>query len=259
MKAPRVLGCERAFVRCRRPRGRAARHGVPGRRRGVVGEGSPGRRPGPVGPAASRATRRGLRRSPTAPRSAGPTPGHSRAGSRPRPGGGDAHPHLGRRGAQGPVHGLHLSHPDRDARLRGHVLPGVPEGFEVFFAKEPDYPDPSDIKDCSYATSSVGLPCEGLTADREHGSGQVTVGAAPLPAPPLLGAGGRCHQRLHAPRPSPAIHRLLRRVGAARRPPARLPAALRPAGPLELAELLQQRLDPVATSTSRARGDPASS
>ena len=51
--------------------------------------------------------------------------------------------------------------------LRGvDPLPGGDDpGVYVFFSKEPDFPSPGQIKDCEFATSSVGLPCDGLVGD----------------------------------------------------------------------------------------------
>ena len=45
-------------------------------------------------------------------------------------------------------------------------LPGGDDpGVYVFFSEEPDFPAPGEIKDCQFATTSLGLPCDGLVGD----------------------------------------------------------------------------------------------
>ena len=48
--------------------------------------------------------------------------------------------------------------------------------LQTFLAEEPDPPSPAEVgDDCSYAYSSVGLPCEGLTALADVKTDLVTV------------------------------------------------------------------------------------
>jgi hypothetical protein len=76
---------------------------------------------------------------------------------------------------------------DKDATFQFHLqtarggyqlelLQSVPDEFgEVFFAEEPDYPDPGEIEDCSFYIATAGLPCNGLTGDRDVQFDQVVV------------------------------------------------------------------------------------
>jgi len=45
------------------------------------------------------------------------------------------------------------------------ALPAESGNATVFLTKEPDYPAPSDIKDCAFGTVSTVLPCEGIGGD----------------------------------------------------------------------------------------------
>ena len=64
----------------------------------------------------------------------------------------------------GTTYALHVRTPKEAYSL--DVTRYSPGGdLEVFFAQEPDYPSPSEIKDCSFTIVSTGLPCEGLVAD----------------------------------------------------------------------------------------------
>ena len=46
---------------------------------------------------------------------------------------------------------------------------------DVFMAEEPDFPNPSEITNCMFATTSSGVACDGLDADVSPEAGQVVV------------------------------------------------------------------------------------
>ena len=47
--------------------------------------------------------------------------------------------------------------------------------LEAFLAEEPAFPSPSEIKDCSFFTSSTGLSCEGLSSEKLPAVNQMVV------------------------------------------------------------------------------------
>jgi hypothetical protein len=69
---------------------------------------------------------------------------------------------------------LHLQTPRDDYALE--LFPTDSSGEdEVFFSKEPDYPDPGEIEGCEFVIGATGLPCEGLTGTRDIAVDQIVV------------------------------------------------------------------------------------
>ena len=81
---------------------------------------------------------------------------------------------------------------------KGFTLDVHPSGHgdsEVFFAEEPDYPNPSEIEDCTFMTVVTSLACEGLTGAADPKTDLVTVSVprACLGDPPWVRAAGQAY------------------------------------------------------------------
>jgi hypothetical protein len=75
---------------------------------------------------------------------------------------------------RGTSYDFHLQTPRADYAL--DLLPTQSDLVgDVFLSEEPDYPDPDEIKDCEFYVISTGLPCDGLTGDRDAALDRVVV------------------------------------------------------------------------------------
>jgi len=82
------------------------------------------------------------------------------------------------------IYYLHVRTPKKAYSLNVGRFAGS-GGTEVFLSEEPHYPNPSQIKNCSFATDSGEIPCEGLAGKLSPQTDQllVTIPASCLSEP----------------------------------------------------------------------------